>query len=64
MAAGAVLTKGPVGIVLPGLFLLIFAALCRNAVYGKRIFNPWGIFIFFILALPWYGIMYNLHGSQ
>lgn len=63
MAAGAVLTKGPVGIVLPGLFLLIFAALCRNAVYGKRIFNPWGIFIFFILALPWYGIMYNLHGQ-
>ena len=39
-AACAVLTKGPVGIVLPGLFLLVFIALRRNTTYLKRLFPP------------------------
>ena len=40
MAALAVLTKGPVGIVLPGTFLLVFAALRRDALLLRRIFQP------------------------
>jgi 4-amino-4-deoxy-L-arabinose transferase-like glycosyltransferase len=64
MAAGAVLAKGPVGIVLPGLFLLIFAAVRRNSTYFKRIFSPSGILVFCLLALPWYGSMYALHGQD
>lgn len=64
MAALAVLTKGPVGIVLPGTFLLVFAGLRRNLTYIKRIFQPAGILLFCVLCLPWYVTMYNLHGMD
>ena len=64
MAALAVLTKGPVGIVLPGTFLLVFAALRRDASLLRRIFQPQGIALFLLLCLPWYGIMYQLHGND
>jgi len=64
MSALAVLTKGPVGLVLPGLFLLVFAGLRRNAAYFKRIFPISGILAFCLIALPWYGSMYYLHGQD
>lgn len=64
MAALAVLTKGPVGIVLPGTFLLAFAALRRDTSLLRRIFQPQGIVLFLLLCLPWYGIMYHLHGTD
>ena len=64
MAAGAVLTKGPVGLVLPGLFLLIFVIIQRNTSYAKRLFPPVGIILFLILVLSWYGPMYSLHGKD
>lgn len=64
MAAGAVLTKGPVGLVLPGLFLLLFAIIQRNAAYAKRLFPPIGIALFLLLVLSWYGPMYRLHGQD
>ncbi len=63
-AALAVLTKGPVGIVLPGLFLLIFIALRRRLVYVKRLFPPAGIVLFFLLVMAWYGPMYARHGMD
>lgn len=64
-AAGfACLTKGPVGLVLPGLFLLIWCGLMRSSVYLKRCF-PWqGIILFLIVVLPWYGGMYLIHGQD
>lgn len=63
-AAFACLTKGPVGLVLPGLLLLIWCAFMRNKSYFARLF-PWqGILIFLVLAFPWYGAMYALHGSD
>ena len=46
MAALAVLTKGPIGIVLPGTFLIVFALITRNTTYGIRIFQPLGILLF------------------
>ncbi|MCH4166332.1 MAG: glycosyltransferase family 39 protein [Megasphaera sp.] len=64
MAAGAVLTKGPVGIVLPGIFLLVFAALRHNLAYAKRLFPPLGIVLFLALGLLWYGPMYSRHGMD
>ena len=64
MAGLAVLTKGPVGLVLPGLFLLVFAAVQRNLTYVKRLFPPLGLAAFVIVALPWYGAMYYLHGQE
>lgn len=64
MAGFAVLTKGPVGIVLPGLFLLVFAGLRRNMTYIKRMFPPVGIAAFLLISLSWYGTMYSLHGMD
>ena len=64
MAAGAVLTKGPVGLVLPGLFLLLFIAIQRRPDYLKRLFPPVGIVLFLLLCLSWYGPMYNRHGMD
>ena len=73
-AALAVVTKGPVGIVLPGLILLLFIAIRwftqkDNDDYSldkdiKLLFNPIGIFLFIILASPWYIAMYSIHGQE
>lgn len=62
MSGFAVLTKGPVGIVLPGAFLLIFIALRRSSLYAKRLFPPAGILLFLVIVLSWYGPMYARHG--
>lgn len=59
----AVLTKGPVGIVLPGILLLVFAGMMRSLDIVKRLF-PWqGILAFCLVALPWYIMMYHIHGQ-
>ena len=73
-AALAVVTKGPVGIVLPGLILLLFVAMRwftqkDNNDYTvtkdiKLLFNPLGILLFIILASPWYIAMYSIHGQE
>lgn len=59
----AVLTKGPVGLVLPGLLLILFAASQRSLDMLKRLF-PWqGILAFCLVGLPWYIFMYVAHGQ-
>ena len=73
-AALAVITKGPIGIILPGLILLIYVC-ARYIVHRKDesyqlskdiklLFNPFGIFLFIILASPWYIAMYSIHGQE
>lgn len=61
-AALATLTKGPVGIVLPGIIILIFIALTRRA---NRFFHSLlvGLFIFFGISLCWYYPMFKIHGQ-
>lgn len=73
-AALAVVTKGPVGIVLPGLILLLFIAARwftqkNNDNYSLAkditlLFNPLGILLFIVLASPWYIAMYSIHGQE
>ena len=59
----ACLTKGPVGLVLPGLFLLCWC-LWQDKRYCLRLF-PWqGILAFLAVILPWYGGMYLIHGNN
>ena len=56
-AALACLTKGPVGLVLPGLLLLLWCASMRSWKMVRRCF-PWqGILCFLLIATPWYGAM-------
>lgn len=73
-AALAVVTKGPVGIVLPGLILFLFVAMrwftqkdTNDYTLTKDIkllFNPLGILLFIVLASPWYIAMYSIHGQD
>ncbi|WP_378956319.1 ArnT family glycosyltransferase [Pelosinus sp. sgz500959] len=64
-AAGmAVLTKGPVGLVLPGLIVMIYIVLTRQWQLFKELFIIPGILIFLAVTGPWYFKMYQLHGSE
>lgn len=59
-----VLTKGPVGLVLPGLLFLIYAGVKRSWTLVKALF-PWqGLLLFLLVVIPWYGYMYIVHGMD
>jgi len=64
-ASLAVLTKGPVGLVLPGftIFLFIITVGPRKKLF-REIRLGWGILIFGGVALPWYAAMFRLHGEE
>ncbi|MBP2656459.1 MAG: hypothetical protein H6Q73_4028 [Firmicutes bacterium] len=63
-AALAVLTKGPVGIVLPGLTIFSYIAVTRNWGMLKRLFLIPGAIVFLLVAAPWFIYMYQVHGSD
>lgn len=62
MAALAVLTKGPIGIALPGLAALIFLAVRRDLREMLHVHFFSGMLLFFLVAGPWYWFMYDVHG--
>jgi 4-amino-4-deoxy-L-arabinose transferase-like glycosyltransferase len=65
IAAGlAVLTKGPVGLVLPGLIICSYIMISRQWQLFRKVFILRGLFAFFIIAAPWYVKMYQLHGTN
>ena len=62
-AACAVLTKGPVGIVLPGLIILMFLLVRRDIGELQRM-KPLGLGLFVLVGGSWYAGMYALHGTE
>jgi 4-amino-4-deoxy-L-arabinose transferase-like glycosyltransferase len=60
----AVLTKGPVGLLLPGLVMFVFIGIRRNWSELRRMAIPAGLLLFSVIALPWYGSMYYVHGTE
>ncbi|WP_251425329.1 ArnT family glycosyltransferase [Veillonella agrestimuris] len=68
----AVITKGPIGLLLPGLIFMLFTIIQiiihrENPTYSwKRqlsiLVSPLGILLFLAIASPWYIAMYQLHG--
>ncbi|WP_245867659.1 Undecaprenyl phosphate-alpha-4-amino-4-deoxy-L-arabinose arabinosyl transferase [Sporomusa silvacetica DSM 10669] len=60
----AVLTKGPVGLFLPGLVMAIFIAIQRNWTELRKMSIPTGLVLFAVIAFPWYIAMYYVHGSE
>lgn len=60
----AVLTKGPIGVLLPGLVIVLFLGVGRNWAELKHMSIPAGILIFALIALPWYAAMYAVHGTD
>ena len=63
-SALAVLTKGPIGILLPGLILTVFLLIRRDLKVLKEIKLVMGVLLFSIIALPWYIAMIILHGNN
>lgn len=59
----ATLTKGPIGLLFPGAIVFLYLLLTRNFSELKRMKIPAGIVLYSVVALPWYGIMYKLHGA-
>lgn len=62
-AALAVLTKGPIGILLPGFIVTIYLLLRRDFAAVKEM-KPLGFLLFFGVTLLWYGPMIALHGQD
>lgn len=62
--AFAVLTKGPIFIVLPGFIILTYLAVTKNfAVFKNFKAILWSAAAFLLIALPWYIIMYKVHAN-
>lgn len=60
----AVLTKGPIGALLPALVMLLVIMLQRNWMELKAMHLPSGILLFVSVALPWYAAMVATHGTE
>ncbi len=61
----ATLTKGPVGLVLPGLVAVVYLILRRDLIKTLKEI-PWfsGLGIYLAVVLPWYGAILYKHGYQ
>jgi 4-amino-4-deoxy-L-arabinose transferase-like glycosyltransferase len=53
-AALATLTKGPIGILLPGGAIFLFLVIQREWRQVIRVFFNWGLLLFAIIVSPWY----------
>ena len=63
--AFATLTKGPVFVVLPLAAIFIYVVSSKDwIVFRPRMHIMLSILIFFAVAVPWYIIMYRLHGND
>ena len=60
----SVLTKGPVGLVLPLMAAVPFFAARKRWDVIRGLFSPTGFALFALSALPWYIAMLLLHGKQ
>ena len=59
----ATLTKGPIGLLLPGAIVFSYILCTRNWSYLKTMKIPSGLLLYALVALPWYVVMYQLHGN-
>ena len=57
------LTKGPVSVLIPLAVTFIYLVIKKDiGFFFKSAFNPIGIFLFFLIALPWYLMEYQEQG--
>jgi len=53
----AVLTKGLVGLALPGLVLVVYTCVTRDLARWRRLHAPAGIALMLLVAMPWYWLV-------
>jgi 4-amino-4-deoxy-L-arabinose transferase-like glycosyltransferase len=58
----AVLAKGPLGVLLPGLVVLAHAAATRSAAGLRRVVTPGGVALLLLVAGPWYALALRAQG--
>ena len=63
-SALAVLTKGLLGVVLPLFIVLLFLIMQKNLKFIFTSTTLYGVIIFMVLALPWYGYMVKQYGNS
>ena len=63
-AALATLTKGPIGLLIPGLAAILFLVYNKDLKEIKKVHLCRGLLLFAVLCGSWYGLMCYLHGSQ
>lgn len=59
----ATLTKGPIGLIFPGMIVFFYLLATRNWSELKKMKIPSGLLIYALVAFPWYIMMYQIHGS-
>ena len=59
----AVLTKGPLGILIPGLTVIAFLLIKKDIRFLFCKSSIWGLLIFSLIAIPWYIFMIAKYGS-
>jgi len=60
----AVLTKGPIGLALPGLIILLYLIFTGELKKLKDVPFFTGILLFLAVSAPWYILMYKAHGKE
>lgn len=63
-AALATLTKGPIGLLLPGLGALLFLLYRKDLREMGRVHLFSGLLLFLLMTVSWYGPMWMLHGND
>jgi 4-amino-4-deoxy-L-arabinose transferase-like glycosyltransferase len=63
MMALSVLSKGLIGIVLPGLVLIIYSITGKDSHSWKRMYWLRGAFTFFLITTPWFVLIAHQHAS-
>lgn len=62
-AALASITKGPIGLVFPVAIIFLYLLATKNWQELKNMKIPAGVIIYSVVALPWYIVMYQIHGA-
>ena len=60
----AVLTKGPIGFLVPALAIILFLLIKNDLKFLLCRYSLWGFIIFLGIALPWYVVMIQKYGRE
>ncbi len=63
-AGFAVLTKGPLGILITSGTVLVFLLARKDIKFLLKADFFWGIVLFCLIAVPWYALMIKMYGSE
>ena len=62
-SALAVLSKGPLGLVIPLVSVILFLGIKKDIKFLFARCFVWGFIVFSLIALPWYVLMFKLYGN-